>query len=607
MAFSGDLKDMSLADLLQSIQQNKHTGTLLLHGSGKERDAVFCEAGAIAAVAPSEAEQACAFTDVLVRRRAVTAAELEKVQKKRGRKHLKTALAEAGLLDEGALRGVAEAHVRDLCGDLFLKPRGRFEFKEGPPEKDLFDADLLGAKAAVEAQGVILEGGRRIDEWGRLGRRIGGMDEVFISALDGDAGSESGRVSEEAAQLLTLLDGRRDVRACVAHVAGGRFRTLELLGELIEAKRARLATPEELSDAAEALSKAGDAAGAIALLRRAVERARNALGMRERIADLLERAGRREEAAQERKLLGAAQAEAGELGLAIAEYERAARLVPSDPSPLERALEAARKQKDAAASARLAMALAERLTGLGLPERARSIYVQLLAESPGETAVAEKLGQVLERMGDRREAAAVYRRLGREREKRRDAEGALAAYRRATSVDPDDKDSRRLIIDLETGRAAARAAMLRRAARTAAVTAALVLGAIGLARETLARRALEEADRATLLHRGAEDDRPAWIEEYRGVAGDWPWTFAGSHARFLADGLLAGEHQRADEWEEAGRREKAASLRRRLDAIEASAAPAIAPDAGAPPAQAAPATPAQAAPATRSAAPPPAR
>src|SRR5437016_984263 len=122
MGFAGDLKDLSLADLLQTIQQNRNSGTLRLGGQGEEED------------------------DVLV---------------------------------QDAYKAAAEAHVRDAVCDLFLKPRGHFEFKDGDGHKERFDPDLVAARAAVEAQGVILEGSRRVDEWSRLSRKIGGMTELY--------------------------------------------------------------------------------------------------------------------------------------------------------------------------------------------------------------------------------------------------------------------------------------------------------------------------------------------------------------------------------------------------------------------------------------------
>jgi tetratricopeptide (TPR) repeat protein len=575
MGFSGDLKDLSLADLLQSIQQNRRTGTLVLYGSGTERDALYVVDGTVAATAPSEGEPEGGFGEALRRRRVVSAKELEKVQKKRGRKLLRTALAEAGLLDEEGYRAAAESHVRDLTADLFLKPRGRFEFREGEPEKSLFDPDLLAARAQVEAQGVIMEGSRRIDEWGRLGRRISGTDEVFVptGATAAEGEESQGKVSEEAEELLGLLDGRRDVAACVGELPHGRFRTLELLGELLAAKRARLAAPEELAESAEGLATRGDAAGAVVLLRRALEHARNAVPLRERLAALLERAGRREEAAQERKMVAAAHAQAGRPVAAIAEYERAAALVPSDPTPLERALALAREGKDAPGVAAIAKRLGERFTSLGLPERARSLYVELCGQDPLDGEVAERLGQVLEAMGERREASAVFRRLGRERERRRDLSQALSAYRRAAQVDPSDEEARRLIDDIETGRAEARRRSIRRAIALAALTLAVSLAGVAAAREVLARKALRVAHEATIFRPGAERDRPFWIAQYRRVAADWPYTVAGLEAGGLAEGLLDCERTRADDWERAGDRRGALELRRALAALDAPSLP----------------------------------
>ena len=75
--------------------------------------------------------------------RALPEKDLERALKKKGRKLLRTHLEETGALDAAAYRGAADAHLRDAVCDLFLKPRGRFEFKEGKPERGRFDAQQM--------------------------------------------------------------------------------------------------------------------------------------------------------------------------------------------------------------------------------------------------------------------------------------------------------------------------------------------------------------------------------------------------------------------------------------------------------------------------------
>src|SRR5262245_41693952 len=137
MGFSGDLKDLSLADLLQSIQANRHTGTLTIVGQREELDRIYFEQGMINAVGQAE-EKTAPFADVTGRMRVVAARDLEKALKKKGRKLLRTQLKNMGLLDEPAYRKAAETYIRDVVYDFFLKPRERFEFKKNNPKRGAF-------------------------------------------------------------------------------------------------------------------------------------------------------------------------------------------------------------------------------------------------------------------------------------------------------------------------------------------------------------------------------------------------------------------------------------------------------------------------------------
>lgn len=564
MGFAGDLKDLSLADLLQSIGQNRHTGTLFIYGVGEEKDAIFFQDGLLSAVPLPVGKDVQGFADVLRRTRAMPARELDKALKKKGRKLLRTQLEEMGAMTPDAFKAAAENFVRDSVCDLFLKGRGRFEFKEGEPERGVFDPDLRSAKASVECAGVIMEGSRRVDEWSRLSRRIGSLEEVYVRTGAAPAGPDEGEgatITGEAIELLELIDGRRDVNACVALLPCGRFRTLEALGELLDAHLVRIATPDELAALADQAERASEPETAVAFYRRGLELARNAIPLRERLAELLERTGRREEAAQERKLLGFSRAAAGDVAGAVADYMRAAELQPTDATALERALELTRQKRDHTAALATGRRLAERYLHLGLPERSRAIFMELLNDHPGDPVLGEQLGEVLERMGEKHEAASTWKRIGRDHDRKKDAGAAAEAYRRALSVDPQDEEARRRLDDLETGRREKRAHAIRRAAGVAVLTAVVMATVLAAAREILARDALMAVHEATTFNIWAysdrdrdgrrDEDRVDWIPQYLAVARAYPYTLAGSDARRIARGIHDVERDRVLEYKNA--------------------------------------------------------
>lgn len=172
MGLAGNLRTMSLPDILQWIEQGRKTGTLHLDRRSIQKRIVFREGSIFSSWSNDPRESLGQF---LVSHRYVTEEHLFKAllaQEKEGRL-IGSILVSEGILNEADLERALREKAEETIYDLFLWPEGRFEFKDDEvPDNILFHLQM-------GAQGVILEGIRRIDEWTRIRKVFPSMRTTF--------------------------------------------------------------------------------------------------------------------------------------------------------------------------------------------------------------------------------------------------------------------------------------------------------------------------------------------------------------------------------------------------------------------------------------------
>lgn len=568
MSFEGDLKDLSLGDMFQTITQNRQTGTLSLTVDRQQKARIHFEEGKIALYSPDDTTGPT-FAEVLRRLGAVPEKDLATAEKKRGRKALRTVLEERGLLAPEEYRAAAEKYLFDEVADIFLRAKGRFQFQEGEAPRGAFDADLKSARAAVDPQGVAFEGLRRQDEWTRISRQIRGFGDIFLPSRP-LAPEDEESLSAEAKKLYELLDGCRSLEECMEHMPCARFGTGAAVVELLALNVIAPATGDEVGARAKDMESKGNFDEAERLYRRALDIERNHLGLREQLAHLLERLGRPEEAGRERTLLGLGRLGERDLQGAIAEYRRAAELLPNDTASLERVLELERERRNPGGTLAAGKRLGERYMALKLPGRARDLYRDLIHEFPEDTDLRARLAEALNALGDRREAASAWKEIARLREKERDEAAALEAYEKALAVDHEDEEARKRGELIRSGRLEQQRVARRRYARIAALALACACAGAWATREALALAALHawalravdpgEAQIGSILYQGFES-----------VRSDFPFTIASWQSRAFGEAAVRQELSRSSR-RLAAEGDTAKALER-LKALEALALP----------------------------------
>ncbi|MCC7535796.1 MAG: DUF4388 domain-containing protein, partial [Deltaproteobacteria bacterium] len=166
--FSGSLEDMGTVDLVQTIDISRKTGVLELR-SGGQRGGIWFRDGAI------------------------VDAEI------------------------GRLRG-DRAFYR-----LLLWTEGRFELHLRPVARE--------PSIHTPSQALLMEGMRRIDEWGRLLEQIPPLDHI-LDVDDAQLRDRLAEIPDEINAVLRAIDGRRSLRAVLDDVAGDDLETLSTIAKL---------------------------------------------------------------------------------------------------------------------------------------------------------------------------------------------------------------------------------------------------------------------------------------------------------------------------------------------------------------------------------------
>ena len=172
MSLNGNLRTMSLPDILQWISTGRKTGTLHLERRSVRKRIAFRDGNIFSSWSNDPRESLGQF---LIRDRLVTEEQLFKAllaQEKEGRL-IGSILVSGGQLNEADLRHSLKAKAEETVYDLFLWPEGRFEFKDNELPEDV----QIHVEMAVT--GVILEGIRRVDEWQRIRKVFPSMKTTF--------------------------------------------------------------------------------------------------------------------------------------------------------------------------------------------------------------------------------------------------------------------------------------------------------------------------------------------------------------------------------------------------------------------------------------------
>jgi hypothetical protein len=274
MALEGTLRDFSLADIFQLIGLQRKTGVLTLRSSEDVVSVSFLD-GKVVSAESSSKKLEDRLGQVLMRSGMVSHTQLDAALKAQTEtlERLGHALIRLRILSRQELSQALEQQILQIIYRTFRWQDGEYHFSQ---ETSIdYDAEYV---TPVNAESILMEGARMLDEWPIIEKRIPRWDVVFVRTsaasqaevataeelatfedieLEVEPPSAAGEgtskilISPVEHEVLRLVDGRRSVEDVVKRSLFGEFDTCKALYTLLVRSLIREATRDEISSSTE--------------------------------------------------------------------------------------------------------------------------------------------------------------------------------------------------------------------------------------------------------------------------------------------------------------------------------------------------------------------
>ncbi len=208
MAIRGSLREASLPDVLQLLAMGKKTGCLSVTHKNSFGYIYFNKGRICYASIVNRRDR---LGDMLVKTGVISQEQLQgaiALQNRRRDKRLGELLVDQKALSLEQLHDAINVQIQEAVYFLFTWNQGTFNFE---PDVSPDQHDYV---VSINPESLLLEGARRVDEWGLVEKKIPSFDIVFEvdrgRLLDSDAD-----LNPEHRAVLDLVDGTRDVQAII--------------------------------------------------------------------------------------------------------------------------------------------------------------------------------------------------------------------------------------------------------------------------------------------------------------------------------------------------------------------------------------------------------
>ena len=209
MAIHGTIEEAGgLADVLQLLALGRKTGCLnVVDGDASGR--VFLELGQVAFASLSNKRDR--LGEMLVKSGRISKVQLEQATEvqRNSKRQLGRILVDSGSIPRAEVEKYIRSQVEEAVYQLFTWTRGTFTFtsEQIPSHQALL--------VSLDAESLLLEGARRIDEWDMVQKKIPSFDMIFRVNRQKLTHAAATELTEDQKAIIPLLDGTRDVHAVI--------------------------------------------------------------------------------------------------------------------------------------------------------------------------------------------------------------------------------------------------------------------------------------------------------------------------------------------------------------------------------------------------------
>jgi hypothetical protein len=243
MALKGSLKDFSFTQLLNLIRLARKTGALTIEESGGPLH-VFCLDGRLTGLARDGRKTP--LGEAMVKAGRVSDEELKLVRSGmalNSDKDLALRLMDLGVVSRDDVIQVISQQMLETLYPFFSASKGSFNFdSDARPSED--EITIL-----MEMEAVILEGGRRTREAGRLQEVIPSLGVVPRLAPQQDAKMRSINLSVDQWKVVSFINGRNSMKQIGDYAGLSEFLSRRVFQELVTAGLVELGEPSKRQNA----------------------------------------------------------------------------------------------------------------------------------------------------------------------------------------------------------------------------------------------------------------------------------------------------------------------------------------------------------------------
>ena len=535
MSFQGDISSIALGDLFQNLAANQKTGTLTIQREAVERYIQFLE-GKIISYTDN---QGFSIAGWLAEKEILTRDQLEEVLKryrKTKKKSLGEILRDLGILKLEEYQSYFLELVKQTLYEVLSFREGTFEFLEGNLDEKFSDREARCLRLRFASATILMEAARRTDDWLRIRLHMPTENEIyFVQTADRE------RLLNEAQDDITreaiqLLDGTRTLRQVIGKLPYSRFNACGVLAKLIVEKKIR---PLDGSLAIQRSKEDEDPKQAIPCLKTILEREPNNRQILQRLAQLLEQAGERDESATYNKVLAISLLDEGDLNSAEASLRKSLELNSKDIVAWQKLWDVIRRQGDRGKMAQFGDQFAEHFKSLGLMEIARDHLAEMAKLFPEDMKYRVELADARFALGEHKASVQDLFDIAREHLKKRQFDNAEKVFARILKYDHSNQKAKELYNKIRSGKFARRRAFRRRILRTAAICLLIAAASALVGYDYHVRGELFRVTRTvfadSLLENRKYDEAIARI---KAIQEKYPYCFASFHdARLLLETL----------------------------------------------------------------------
>jgi DNA-binding response OmpR family regulator len=232
----GDLRVVPIAEVLQLLDAQKQSGVLEIEHGGAAVEICFRGGRVDLAVARGVPEEFL-LGRFLVEGELLSQHDLDGFLESRapGSKLIGSQLVKLGYLSEADLKAALGKQSRELIYEALRWSFGSFRFTR---TRDLPPA-AVDAMLALDVEGILMEGFRRVDEWHLIEREVDDFETVFLRNEDAVAQMGRGRLTREELAVLELVNGKNTVKEIVRSSRMGSFEVSKMLYRLLSIKLIR--------------------------------------------------------------------------------------------------------------------------------------------------------------------------------------------------------------------------------------------------------------------------------------------------------------------------------------------------------------------------------